>query len=39
MRGNENNKRIEKRGENLVDISNEYNENERSQYESDSVLD
>ena len=36
---NENNKRIEKRGENLVDITNECNENERSRYESDRVLD
>ena len=36
---NENNKSIEKRGENLVDITNEYNENERSRYESDRVLD
>lgn len=36
---NENNKSKEKRGENLVDITNEYNENERSRYESDRVLD
>ncbi len=36
---NENYNSIEKRGENLVDITNEYYENVLSRYESDRVLD
>ena len=39
MSENKNNKKIENRGENLVDITNEYNKNERPQDESESVLD
>jgi hypothetical protein len=39
MSENKNNKKIENRGENLVDITDEYNKNERSQDESESVLD
>jgi hypothetical protein len=39
MSENQNNKKIENRGENLVDITDEYNKNERSQDESESVLD
>jgi hypothetical protein len=36
---NQGNKKTENRGENLVDITNDYNENERPQDESESVLD
>ncbi|WP_144728437.1 hypothetical protein [Candidatus Nitrosocosmicus arcticus] len=39
MSENDNNKKTENRGEKLVDITNEYNENERPQDESESVLD
>jgi hypothetical protein len=39
MSENEDNKKTENRGENLVDITNEYKENERPQDESESVLD
>ena len=39
MSENKNNKKIENRGENLVDITNEYNKNGRPQDESESVLD
>ena len=39
MSENPDDKKTENRGENLVDITNEYNENERPQDESESVLD
>ena len=39
MSKNQNNKKIENRGENLVDITNEYNVNGRPQDDSESVLD
>ncbi len=39
MSENQNNKKIENRGENLVDITNEYNKSGRPQDESESVLD
>lgn len=39
MSENQNNKKTENRGANLVDITNDYNKNERPQDESDSVLD
>lgn len=35
---NQDNKKTENRGEKLVDITNDYNENERPQDESESVL-
>ena len=39
MSENQNNKKTENRGENLVDITDDYNKNERPQDESESVLD
>ncbi|MDN5846434.1 MAG: hypothetical protein L0H53_09190 [Candidatus Nitrosocosmicus sp.] len=39
MSKNQNKKKPENRGENLVDITNEYNENERPQNEFERVLD
>ena len=39
MSENQNNKKVENRGENLVDITDDYNKNERPQDESESVLD
>jgi hypothetical protein len=39
MSENQDDKKTENRGENLVDMTNEYNENERPQDESESVLD
>ncbi|HKO64446.1 MAG TPA: hypothetical protein VJU13_04540 [Candidatus Nitrosocosmicus sp.] len=39
MSENQNNKKIENRGEKLVDITDEYNKNERPLDESESVLD
>lgn len=39
MSENQNNKKTENRGENLVNITSEYNENGRPQDESESVLD
>ena len=39
MSENQNNKKVENRGENLVDITDDYNKNERPQDESESILD
>ena len=39
MSENQNNKKIENRGEKLVDITDDYNKNERPLDESESVLD
>ena len=39
MSENQNDKKTENRGEKLLDVTNEYNENERPQDESESVLD
>ena len=39
MSENQNNEMTENRGEKLLDVTNEYNENERPQDESESVLD
>jgi len=39
MSENQNNKKVENRGENLVDITDDYNKNERPKYESESILD
>jgi len=39
MSENQNNKKIENRGEKLVDITDQYNKNERPLDESESVLD
>jgi hypothetical protein len=39
MSENQNNKKVENRGENLVDITDDYNKNERPQDESGSILD
>ena len=39
MAENQNDKKTENRGEKLLDVTNEYNENERPQDESESVLD
>ncbi|CAN5802889.1 hypothetical protein BH23THE1_BH23THE1_23870 [soil metagenome] len=39
MSENKDNEKTENRGEKLVDLTNEYNENERPQDESESVLD
>ena len=39
MSDNQNNKKVENRGENLVDITDDYNKNERPQDESESILD
>ncbi len=36
---NQSNEKTENRGEKLLDVTNEYNENERPQDESESVLD
>ena len=39
MSENQNDEKTENRGEKLLDVTNEYNENERPQDESESVLD
>ena len=39
MSENQNNKKVENRGEKLVDVTDEYNKNERPQDESESILD
>jgi len=39
MSENQNNKKVENRGENLVDITDDYNKNERPLDESESILD
>ena len=39
MSENQNDENTENRGEKLLDVTNEYNENERPQDESESVLD
>ena len=39
MSENQNDKKTENRGEKLLDVTNEYNENERPQDEPESVLD
>ena len=39
MSDNQNNKKVENRGEKLVDVTDEYNKNERPQDESESILD
>jgi len=39
MSENQNNKKVENRGENLVDITDDYNKNERPQDESEGILD
>ena len=39
MSENQNNKKVENRGEKLVDVTDEYNKNERHQDESESILD
>jgi len=39
MSENQNNKKVENRGEKLVDVTDEYNKNERPQDESKSILD
>ncbi len=39
MSENQDNEKTENRGEKLLDVTNEYNENERPQDESESVLD
>ena len=39
MSENQNNKKVENRGENLVDITDDYNKNERPLDESASILD
>ena len=39
MSENQNNKKVENRGENLVEITDDYNKNERPLDESESILD